>query len=339
MGIARPKGRLRTCPLSFYLYMRNDLLEQTYVIIINWNLAADTIECIDSLIAAGFFPEHIIVVDNGSSDNSVALFRKTYGDTIHILESSTNLGFSGGNNFALRYALGLEANWILFVNNDTVVATSFFEELNYAVTEQPDWSLISPLILYYQTNGCQRNFLGSPSGVIWSLGDVRVWGTFVTRGLLRNQTVPQEVRPYIEVDFLTACCLLVRVDVFKQIGMFDLDYFMYGEDVDFCWRAKQAGFRLGCATRARMWHKVSRSTGLNHPVSRYWRTSNQIRFYRRYAIGLQKLVVFCFTLVQLGKTMLGDVVAGRFGIALVVLRSWFDGWFRLQIPNGLKPEK
>lgn len=306
---------------------KSTFLDRTYVVVVNWKLPSDTIECVRSLLSAGALPGHILVVDNGSGDDSIMRLRAELGERIQLLESETNLGFAGGNNWAIEQALLLGAEWVLLANNDTVVASTFFAQLEFAVQNHPDFALISPLILYHDTSEIEKGL----SPMIWSLGNKRLLGTLITRDRFRNQPVPDQLPDFVAVDFLNACGLLVHQDVFQQIGAFDRSYFMYTEDVDFCWRANLAGFKLGCATRARMWHKVTRSTGIHHPAYRYWTVANQIRFYRRYATAWQLPLMFCFTILQSGMTMIGDVVYGRTKIARTVMQAWLDGWFRKRV--------
>ena len=96
-------------------------------VIVNWNLAADTIACVRSLLAAGVSPSPIIVVDNGSNDNSPAQLDHELGESIELIRSKQNLGFAGGNNLGIQHALSQGAEWVLLLNNDTLVAPNFFE--------------------------------------------------------------------------------------------------------------------------------------------------------------------------------------------------------------------
>lgn len=313
----------------------NAFLDKLFTIVVNWKLPSDTIDCVQSLFDANATDGQILVVDNGSGDDSVERIKNAFGNRIQLLESDTNLGFAGGNNWAIEQALTQGAEWILLANNDTVVAPTFFNELKKSTNLYPDYLLIAPLIFYYETK-MEENTAGEQQphkGIIWSLGDKLVPGTLATRGLFRNKPLPEKLPDFIDVDFLNACGLLIHRDVFDQIGTFDQSYFMYAEDVDLCWRAQLAGFKLGCATRAHMWHKVTRSTGINHPAYRYWRISNQIRFYRQYATFWQKPIMFCFTILHIGKSVSVDILAGRFQIIPPVVRAWFDGWFRKKPVN------
>ncbi|MFN8491990.1 MAG: glycosyltransferase family 2 protein [Caldilineaceae bacterium] len=293
-----------------------------YSVIVNWNLAEETASCIQSLFAAGAQPGQIVVVDNGSQDNSPEKLSKQFGARIQLLASATNLGFAGGNNWAIQQILAQGAEWILLINNDTYVAPDFFQVLEMTVRQQPAYQIIGPLIFYHD----------EPTR-IWSMGDRLIFGTLITRALRRNQIAPTTLAPFIEVDFLNACCILVHRSVFERIGLFDLAFFMYAEDADFCWRARQAGFKLGCSTQARLWHKVSRSTGPHHPAARYWRINNQIYFYRRYANVGQIPLMFLFTLLRSLKLATVDLLAGRLRLAQKTGQAWFNGWFVRSSPK------
>lgn len=288
-----------------------------YPIIVNWNLATETIPCVESLFAAGARAGQIVVVDNGSQDDSVERLAAHFGQQIHLISHPTNLGFAGGNNLGIEFALAAGAEWVLLINNDTVVAPTFFQELGKAVGQHATHQIIGPLMLYF-----------SEPRRIWSLGDRLIPGTLITRQLWRNALLPAVLAPFIEVDFLNACCMLIHRSVFARIGLLNTNYFMYVEDVDFCWRAHRAGIKMGCATQARMWHKISRSTGVYHPQARYWRISNQINFYRRSVVNIMQLVVmFLFTGLRLSFLLGKDAYGRRWNLLGISARAWYDGWF------------
>lgn len=293
------------------------MLPSLYVIVVNWNLQQDTILCLESLIAAGIPVERIIVVDNGSTDGSARILRERFGPSLPLIESRENLGFARGNNLGLRYALDRGAHWILLLNNDTHVAPTFLSELTRAVESDEQFAIYSPLILYHD----------SPSR-IWYLGDRLVPGLLFTHSLYRNQNDRAEWPALLPVDFVTGCGMLIKRQVFEKVGLFDPTLFMYAEDVDFCWRARRAGFRLVAAPRAKMWHKVASSSNRDRPMSRYLRMRNQNRFYRAHARGLQLPVMCGLSALRAVSIALTDLARGRQALIGPLARGWIDGWCR-----------
>jgi GT2 family glycosyltransferase len=292
------------------------LLTSVWCVIVNWNLWPDTIRCIESLLAAGLPLEHALVVDNGSEDDSVARLQAHFGQGLSLVTSPQNLGFGGGCNLGIETTLAQGAKWVLLLNNDTYVAPTFFTELAQAMALGPQHAILAPLILYAD----------QPTHV-WRLGDRRVLGTFITHSLFRDAPEPEAPAPLYPVDFVTGCAMLVRADVFRTIGFFNQDTFMYAEDVDFCWRAHLQGFSLAAAPRARMWHKVSSSSNRDRPAARYWRIQNQLRFYREYAWGWQVVPLFVFSALRVLWLMAGDLASGHLGLIRPLTRGWLDGWF------------
>jgi GT2 family glycosyltransferase len=295
------------------------MIGSLYAVTVNWNLKQDTLECVASLLAAGVPMGHVIVVDNGSTDGSTPALHERFGDAIHSIESSKNLGFGGGCNLGIEYALDQGAEWILLLNNDTVVAPALLVEWLRAVAAHPDYAIIGPLILEHH----------APDR-IWYLGDRLVPTSLITYSIARGQIDTGRLAAFIPVDFVCGCGMFVRREVFEQIGFFDPSFFMYAEEVDLCWRARAAGFRLACATQAKMWHKISISADRDRPMTRYLRIRNQILFYRRYARRAQVPLLFAFTLLRSLRVALCDLAHRQPGLIAHLVRGWADGWMGRQ---------
>jgi GT2 family glycosyltransferase len=291
------------------------MIESLYSILVNWNLKDDSLACVDSLLAAGATPGQVIVVDNGSSDGSAQALRERFGAAVHVIESGRNLGFAGGANLGIRYALDQGAAWIFLLNNDTVVAPSLFAEFQRASAASAKFSILAPLILYYDM-----------PDRIWYLGDRLVPTSLITYGLYRDQIDTGQLPPLVPVDFICGCGMLIEREVFDTIGLLDPSFFMYAEEVDFCWRAHAAGFRIGCATRAKMWHRISVSADRDRPMTRYLRIRNQIVFYRRYARWYQAPTLFAFTLARALRIAIGDLANHQQILVPPLVRGWADGW-------------
>lgn len=287
-----------------------------HVVIVNWNLPEDTLACVASLLREGFPAGHLWVVDNGSTDGSPERLEVGLPPGAHLLRSEDNLGFAGGNNLGICAALEAGAEWLFLLNNDTIVQPGLLATLARAAARAPDVRLWSPLVVYHDDP--QR---------VWSAGDRRLAGTLATRGLWRNRRLPHDALPVVRVDFLTACALLVHAEVVRAIGLLDTRYFMYAEDADFCLRAHHAGFALACATGAVVLHKVSRSTGPDSPMARTWRTGNMARFYRDHAHGLQRPLMFAFSLARTAWMSGRDALLGRRDLASAGWQGWRDGWY------------
>ncbi len=285
-------------------------------ILVNWNLKDDTMDCIDSLIAAGQSPADIIVVDNGSSDGSVAALRARFGEALTIIANSENAGFAAAANQGIVEALARGSNWVFLLNNDTVVDRDIFSAFERARQGHPEFLILAPLILYH----------AFPDR-IWFFGDRLRGSTLITRSLFKEGTRDQPLPEVAAVDFVSGCGMLVQREVFESIGNFDQGLFMYGEEVDFCWRARESGFRSAAVSGAVMWHKVSRSARRLKPEMRYFRIKNQITFYRRYAHGLNIPIMFLFTLARSLGIGGRDLLVRQPGLLVPLARAWFAGWF------------
>jgi GT2 family glycosyltransferase len=121
--------------------------------------------------------------------------------------------------------------------------------------------------------------------------------------------------------------MLVRREVFKEIGLLNTSLFMYAEEVDFIWRARLAGYRVGCVTNAHLFHKISLSANRDRPQQRYWRIRNQIFFYRKYTYGMKLALMFFIVLARSLWIGTKDIFHGQKELLSSLIRGWRDGWF------------
>lgn len=287
-----------------------------YIIIVSWNLKNDLLACIDSVLISGAQPQQIIVIDNASTDGTIEALRSRFGATIHILTAKENLGFAAGNNWGIRYALKQGAEWILLLNNDTIISRSMLQTLRKTVEQYPKYHIIAPLILYFDA-----------PDTIWSAGDRLIPGTLITYHLYKQQQLTENLPSILNVDFVTGCGMLVNRIVFAEVGLLDESTFMYAEEIDFIWRARRAGHKTICATQAHMWHKISLSAQRDRPQARYLRIRNQIWFYRKYARRLQLVIMFLFVTFRLLGVGIADIITRRTELIRPLISGWNDGWF------------
>jgi GT2 family glycosyltransferase len=240
------------------------------VVILNWNGAADTLECLRSLATARAHAV-ILVVDNGSDDDSVAKIRDSQLAD-EVIENHENLGFAAGNNVGITRALALTVPVVIVLNNDTVVPDgTILGLINYLLAAPDSDVAVSATIRYFD----------APKQ-IWFEGGV------VDRGWPRHLQ-PDEVahlqsgatRP---TQLLSGCCIAARDETWKKVGLFDPNYFLIFEDSDWSVRALQRNVRLEVALSLDVLHKVSASFGEhNELLASYYFARNGLYYVSRYA--------------------------------------------------------
>ena len=285
-----------------------------YVVTLTWNQRKDTLECLGSLSQMSYPNYRLLLVDNASRDGTDQAVRERF-PTVEILSNDRNLGFSGGFNAGMQYALDRGADYVLIINNDTVVASDMLDTLMTAI-EAPDVGMVAPKIYY-----------ADPPDLIWSVGgDCHPWLLEMTHKGDRERDRGQWDR-VIERDFLVGCALLLSRRLLADVGMFDMLYHpIYYEDVDLCLRARRAGYRLLLVPQARMWHKVSASGGgADSPRERYLMARNSVRYFRKHVRGARWLAVVPWRLGSAIKTVGRLILRGNSESAMSYLRGLRDG--------------
>jgi len=238
-----------------------------WVVVLNWNGLADTLACLHSLRALRYTNRRIVVVDNGSTDGSVVALRALASDrSIDLVESDTNLGYAGGNNLGIGYALDRGADFILVLNNDATADSMLLDELLGAAERYPEAGCFGPWIFYMHDP--KRLWFAKAE---WSSDSFAF--TLPGMGQLATE-VPAETTG---TDYVCGAALFFRANVVRQVGLLDERYFLVYEESDWCYRARRAGF--GCLTvpAARVWHNVSASFGGDGtPLRTYFSTRNKL---------------------------------------------------------------
>lgn len=270
------------------------------IIVLNWNGRDLTLDCLRSLEGITTPDLRIILVDNASSDGTAEAVRRRYHARVTLVENAENLGFAAGNNVGIRRALDDGADFILLLNNDTVVAEDFVDHLLGPMLADAAIGITAPKIYYAE-----------PENQIWFAGgEISMW-----RGVAKHTGIREIDRGQHDtardIDYATGCAFLVRRAVFERIGDLDPGYRAYFEDTDFCVRARRAGFRIRYVPAAHVWHRISASTGgqlSRQKASRKLASSR--RFFLRYARPWHWLTIplfFVFDVIRIG----GLVVTGR----------------------------
>ena len=234
-------------------------------VVLNWNGWRDTVECLDALRESTYPRLTVIVVDNGSTDDSVARIRSAHPGIL-VLESGKNLGFAGGNNIGIRHALAQNAECIWLLNNDTEPAPDALSALvAKLLTDERIGAVAS--ICYYAD---------APATVeAWAGARVNLWV-----GYGRNSTQPQ---PDDWFHSLHGASMLIASEAIADAGLLDEGFFLYWEDTEFCLRLRKKGWRLAAAADSRVLHKVNASTGGNLVIIDRYGTASCLRMLRLHS--------------------------------------------------------
>ena len=242
------------------------------ILVLNWNGAEDTLACLDSLAKVSYAQAQVVVIDNGSSDDSVARIRSAFPQ-IQIIELAENLFFGGGNNAGLAWAAENNFAYVIFLNNDTLVEADFLEPLVKAFADNPHVGMAGPLICY-----------AADRELIWYAGgQVNLWTGVVAHRLIRREAVAAGVAT-LPTEYVTGCCLMMPTDLAMTLGGFDLAFTMYGEDVDLSLRCRALNRKLAFVPTSRIYHKVSASVGGEFGLHKLGRKARGLlRLYARHA--------------------------------------------------------
>jgi len=271
-------------------------MKKIAIIVLNWKQPKLTIETITSVlkIKNDSFDYQIILVDNGSPDDSLKIFNQEYKNNklVKIINTKGNYGYAGGNNFGIDYALKNKFNFLVLLNNDVLVDPNFLNEL---LKESNNYDILGPKIYFapgfeFHKDRYQKKDLGK---VIWAIGGQMDWNNIYGSNIGIDQVDHGQFNKIInKVDFISGCCLMASRKVFEKIGKLDENYFMYLEDVDFCQRAKKAGFKMACIPKSIIWHVNSGSTSGPGDLQNYFITRNRIYFAYKYAKIRTKFAIF-----------------------------------------------
>jgi GT2 family glycosyltransferase len=243
-----------------------------YIIVLTWNGKKDTLECLSSLKQLVYPNYRVLVVDNASVDGSTEQVKSQFPD-VELIVNKDNFRFAGGNNVGIEYALSKNADYILLLNNDTIVDPNFITELVTTAESDSQIGIVGPKMYYYT----------DPKRIWYAGGKIEWWKGWISHIGIREIDNEQYCQTK-ETDFISGCCVLVKREVVETIGILDTAYYIYGEDVDWCIRAFRAGYRLIFEPRAKIWHKLSVSTGGHLSWFKNWnKLKSQMKIMAKYA--------------------------------------------------------
>lgn len=286
----------------------------TLAIVLNWQQPQVTLACVDALLRLQNPNLDILVIDNGSGDESVEIL-KASDALFELLELPENVGFAAGNNRGLGLAIERGYEYALLINNDAFAGPQMLERLLAQTAD--DVALVSPKIYY-----------DSDPNRIWFAGGTRHPLTLDMRDTGLGESDGPRYGDSKDVDYLVGACLLVNLQAARVVGLLDESYFFYFEDMDWSLRFTEAGYRLRLAADAHCYHRVALSTGGEEDSAqrRYFLAYGSVLFWKRNAHFGNTAVITAFRMISAAKMVTRLLMMGNRDIAAAYLRGLRDGW-------------
>ena len=281
-----------------------------YIILLNWNSWKETAECVESCRMLSYPDFRILLVDNGSTDGSETVLRERFPD-IEFLQTGSNLGFAGGNNAGIRYALDHGASYVWLLNNDTTIEAGALSAMVRVAEGDMKVAMVGSKIVYH----------GNPD-LLWYCGaalDPR--NPHRPRHLGLNEKDLGQYDTPCETGYITGCSLLACKEMMAEVGLLEEELFLYFEDVDWNARARASGWKLMYCPASLVYHKVSVSAGGDaSPTLLYYTSRNRLYFVKRnFPRSLTRALLY-----DIYEHVLVNIKKGRFLCALAALNGIRD---------------
>lgn len=237
------------------------------VIIVVWNNYPDTRECLLSLAKVNYHNYEIIVVDNGSTDDSGVRIKEYFPDVI-VIRNKENLGYTGGCNTGIDYACRvMDIEYCLILNNDTVIEDeNFLNTLVTSAENQETLGIVAPVVYDYfspqtiQSAGVRVNLFIGRARLITRLGEPPIW-----------------------TDAVHGCAFLVKRNVINEVGGLDDRFYLYWEETDYCLRVQKAGYRILIIPETSIFHKSGKTIGGRGSLYTYYFFRNRLLLMQKHA--------------------------------------------------------
>jgi GT2 family glycosyltransferase len=298
-----------------------------WAVVVNWNGGERVVACLASLVEAGVQADHIVLVDNASTDGSLERATEAHPRTI-VLCNDANLGFGGGANQGARLALNQGAPMVMWINDDVTLPAETLPQLVDALTANPKWGMVGPRVVYP----------GEPVR-IWAAGGELDWthnlSTLVGHGRLDEPRM-QVTR---DVDYIPGCALLARRACLDEVGLFEESYFAYMEDVELGLRVRSKDWGVVVVGEVHAVHDASASTGGGYTARRkYMQALNSVRFLREHGTGERWMRFAAFDVLTLPFLFVVGLVTGRARAVLAKgLGLWHGARGRVVTAASLEP--
>lgn len=293
-------------------------MKETAVVICNYNKENYVVNCIKSVLESTYSNYDIYVVDNASIDNSVEAIQKNFSDKVTLILNEENKGGSGGFNSGMKHVLNKNYKYIYLLDNDVVIDKDGLMSLVDFLDKNQEVGAV----------GSQIYFMDSPN-IIQEFGSFIDFEIFNMRIKNRGNVNKEINEEFIECDYLPACSMLLRSAALDKVGIFNENYFVYWDDIDFGYRLKNTGYKIISTSLSKVWHKGGGNVRSNTFGTYYfWR--NRVEFFLKYCdnLDVNKFVQKLFD--DLIKSIYSCNYIGKLSTAKTILMAVDDAL------NGIK---
>jgi len=282
------------------------------IIILNWNGLKDTIECLESLKKITYPNYEVIVVDNGSEGNDADILEEQYKDYIRVIRNKENLGFTGGNNIGIRKVLEEgKSEYILLLNNDTVVEPNFLDELVKVAVQNKEIAIVGSVVADYYTK----------------------------KIVFTNAKIDKKLKGKIKLDYLNLCkdyweteiahgaSIMIKSEYILKYNLFlDENLFLYCDEIDICWRVKKHNLKIVIAGKSKIYHKESQSTGGKlSALSVYYVLRNRILLSKKL-LNFKEQILFWILFIPSRLIRVFEwMIKGRWNLIRITYFAFLDG--------------
>ncbi len=265
------------------------------VVVLNTNRREDTLACLASLAALDYARHEVLLLDNASTDGSVAAVKAQF-PSVRIHALTDNRGYAGNNNVGIEAAMALGAEWILVLNEDTVLAPTCLSELMQAAGHDSRIGVLGPMVYHHD----EPDVIQSAGGILdhhWTSGHAG-----------QNEHDRGQFATPRRVDWISGCAIAVRRQAIEQVGALDERFFYYWEETEWCLRIARAGWSIVHVPAAKLWHKGVTRDYRPGPSVAYYNTRNRLFMMAKHRAPL---VAWIAVWSALARTLLSYTVRPR----------------------------
>ena len=282
------------------------------IIIVNWKQYELTIKCLSSVYKSKFKDFEIVLVDNESNTEKLKNLLKNF-KKIKVFQNDENLGFGAANNIAINYAIQNNFEYLMLLNNDTEVDENFILPLLNIINNDNLIGAVQPLIMNYNIKNS-----------IWSAGG------YVNKFFGYTST-NKNSNGNLKLDWITGCCMLLKTDLIKKVGLIDENFFAYYEDVDWSLRIKDLGYSLKLVNTSLVYHYGSKSSenssfeGSLSPKVHYLNFKNHLYLLRKHHKKFNLLGLILYQFIKLFFYSIYFILRFRFNKLRIIYKGLNDG--------------